>query len=65
MAEKDLDLTLEWRKDGTYTVPGSCANCGWEGRLTLSRGSEAPSHFPGYKAARCGRCGCKSVGRQK
>ena len=62
MSRAALDLTLEWRKDGTYDVEGSCVNCGWTGTLTLSRGSETPRHFPAYKAARCTKCGCKAVG---
>lgn len=64
--ERELDLRLSW-KDGhqTYTMPGSCSNCGWSGRLILSFGSEAPSHGLHYKAARCGRCGCKTVGANR
>lgn len=60
-----LDLTTKWRKKGTYTLPGSCHNCGWTGRLLLSRGSEAPAHYPACQAAECPRCGCRTVGHTK
>ncbi len=62
---KTLDLRVSWKTDGTYRLPGSCVNCGWEGTLLLSRGSEAPRHFPTYNAAQCEKCGCKTVGRKR
>lgn len=64
MGERCLDLTIAWRKAGIYTLPGSCHNCDWKGRLILSRGSEAPSHYPHYKAAECPKCGCKAIGKR-
>lgn len=58
-----LDLRSSWRKDGDYTLPGRCSNCGWTGTLILSRGSRAPRlHGPSYNCATCERCGCKAIG---
>lgn len=61
MAET-LDLRVGDGRGGVYTMPGSCSNCDWKGELILTKGREAPSHRPRSFAARCERCGCKTVG---
>lgn len=65
MAEETLDLRLSWRKEGEYTMPGSCSNCGWKGTLILSKGSEAPTGGPVYHSAKCKNRGCRRVRANK
>ena len=59
MDAKELDLTCgECKDSGTYTLPGSCSNCGTDFVLVISRGHEAP--FWGAWAY-CPNCGCRRV----
>lgn len=56
---RELDLTSRWANTpGSYSLPGSCSNCGWIGTLKLSKGYEAPR---GRRKACCPNCGCKAV----
>jgi hypothetical protein len=53
-----LDLSKCCPGRETYTLPRTCSNCGWIGRLVIAKGHRAPG---GFDSARCPVCDCKTV----
>lgn len=53
-----LKICAGCRDKGTYQVSAICPNCGWRGKVTLSRGHR----FLGY-CTDCPRCACAGLMR--
>jgi rRNA maturation protein Nop10 len=55
--EIDSTFSFDTHKE-TYTMPGSCSNCGRKYRVKITKGHSKPSwSFP----LDCPHCGCRAV----
>lgn len=60
--EREIDATCPGCSEtDTYTMPGTCSNCGQDYTVKLTKGHERPGGFFG---ALCPACGCSKVSCQ-